>query len=129
MALPAPPDFLPPRPAGVALGLTVASLAATTALLVYVRRQRAQLAVLQRKRSAASFSSFQLNPSFSMGAGGPAGAAPAGSHAGAVGKQATLHTFAASGQARQHPKLAKALSIIPTWSEGEEIGGGYIQVH
>lgn len=120
-----------PCPTGVALSLTVASLAATTALLVYVRRQRQQLALLQRERSA-SFTSLQLNPSFSMGGSGPSAITVADPAAAADGKLATLHTFAADaagqatgGQARQHPKLAKALSIIPTWADEHS---GYIQV-
>lgn len=115
--------------AGVSLSLTVASLAATTALLVYVRRQRQQLALLQRERSA-SFTSFQLNPSFSMGGSGPSTITVVDPAAAADGKLATLHTFnaatgqAAAGQAK-HPKLAKALSIIPTWTDEHS---GYIQV-
>ena len=116
--------------AGVSLSLTIASLAATTALLVYLRRQRQQLALLQRERSA-SFTSIQINPSFSMGGSGPSGVAIADPAAAEDGKLATLHTFAATagqsagGQARQHPKLAKALSIIPTWADEHS---GYIQV-
>lgn len=115
--------------AGVSLSLTVASLAATTALLVYVRRQRQQLALLQRERSA-SFTSFQLNPSFSVGGSGPSAITVVDPAAAADGKLATLHTFnaaagqAAAGQAK-HPKLAKALSIIPTWTDEHS---GYIQV-
>ncbi|PRW45596.1 surface antigen [Chlorella sorokiniana] len=113
---------------GVSLSLTVASLAATAALLVYVRRQRQQLALLQRERSA-SFTSFQLNPSFSVGGSGPSAIAVADPAAATDGKLATLHTFAATAaagvQSRQHPKLAKALSIIPTWADEHS---GYIQV-
>lgn len=116
----------------MSLSLTIASLAATTALLVYVRRQRQQLALLQRERSA-SFTSFQLNPSFSMGGSGsgPSGVTVADPAAAADGKLAQLHTFtatagqAAGDQTRQHPKLAKALTIIPTWDDEHS---GYIQV-
>jgi len=98
------------------MSVTLASLAAVGFMAVYVRRQRAQLALLQRERSTSlSFSDFSN--------GGAAGA-----------KLATLHTFTAGaadgGAGGGHHKTPrerlKTLSIPNPWAEEHE--GGYIQV-
>ena len=104
--------------------MTLASLAAAATLMMYVRRQRAQLVLLQRERSAASFSTF---PSFN------GGSFNGGSFVGKLSHQ--LHTFsgAAAGAGdeggrpgRTPGERVKALSIPNPWAN--EQGDGYIQV-
>lgn len=106
--------------AGLALSVTLASLVAVAALMVYVRRQRVQLALLQRERSTYSFSDFAGGGNSSFG-----------------GKLASLHTFSAAGNiagvntngpGAQHKtpvERVKTLTIPNPWAEEQ---GGYIQV-
>lgn len=100
----------------MSLSATLASLAAAGAMLVYLRRQRSQLAVLQRERSAANLSAL---PSFDSGS---LPGVPYGSKAGHQ-----LHTFSAGdGELRAGGKAPKPLSIPSPWADQQ--GGGYIQV-
>jgi hypothetical protein len=89
-------------PAGAALSVTLASLVAVGVLLVFVRRQRAQLQLLQRERSAPSFSSL-----------------------GGGGKSAGHATIPIAGH-RPPGERVKALTIPSPW--GDEADDGYIQV-
>ena len=97
-------DTSPAVPAGAALSVTLASLVAVGALLVFVRRQRAQLQLLQRERSAPSFSS--------LGGGGGGG------------KSAGHATFSIAGH-RPPGERVKALTIPSPWGDEAD---GYIQV-
>lgn len=89
----------------MSLTLTLASLAAVGAMLVYVRSQRRQLQLLQRERSSASFSSLH-----------------GGAGVGSV-KLASLQTFSLAAKephkthaAEQHGKAAM-LSIPNPWDD------------
>ena len=117
---PLPPLSSSPCAAGVGLSVTLASLCAVAAMAVYVRRQRVQLAVLQRERSAASFSEFMGGGSFGCGA------KLAGVQHGMRSGVHSLHVFAGSKAAGEHAAGMLPLAI-PAYL-GPDEHGAYIQV-
>lgn len=100
------------------MSVTLASLVAVAALLVHVKRQRAQLAALQRERSASlsDLGVFSSDPSFASQIGP---------------KLATLHTFAAGGggaEGLRRKAPGGHLVALSIGNPAEDEQGGYIQV-
>lgn len=92
----------------MALSLTLLSLAAVGGMFVLLRRQRAELQLIQSERGSGGFLSM--------------------SNGGGDGKHTNLRTFCLSADARQAAPAAerfKGLTVSDPW-QGEH--AGYIQV-